>query len=166
MNNHIRTKKTPRRIARGFTFIEVLIVIFIIGIMSSMAIPHLLHAHYKGRATKIVEDLRVIRDCMTSYHLDTGTWPNSRTWGRIPKGAQAHFPAGISFDLDSWETNYAFTNYSNKSQAWKDQRGYSVIVRARIQNLALANIVATMAPNMFDQIKINRKRGLFIIVLD
>jgi type II secretion system protein G len=166
MNNPIQNQKTHPRLARGFTLIELLIVLFIIGILASLSIPHLVHAHNKGKATKIVEDLRVIRDSMTSYHLDKGTWPRSRTWGLLPRGTQAVLPVGISFNLDSWETRYAFTNYSNKSQSWKDQRGYSVILRARIQNVALANVVATLAPNMFDQIRINRKRGIFIIVLD
>ncbi len=64
------------------------------------------------------------------------------------------------------ETRYAFTNYSNKSQAWKDKRGYSVILRARVQNVALANVVAKLAPNMFDRLRVNRKRGIFFIVLD
>jgi len=165
MNKAPRVQRPPKAPSKGFTLIEVLLVVFIIGILSTLAIPHLRHAHYKGRATKIVEDLRIIRNSLLSYHLDKGTWPRSRSWGRLPRGTLSHLPAGISFDLSSWETEYKFNNYANKSQSWRDKRGYAVILQARVRNIELANVVASLAPNMFDIVRINRKRGLFIIIL-
>ncbi len=145
---------------------EVLIVVCIIGILSSLALPNLLSAIYKGRAAKIVEDLRVIRDAVTTFHLDTNTWPRSRGYGLIRKELLPYLPAGVSFDLSSWDTDYAVTNYSNKDQAWKDTRGYSVILRARINNVRLANAVKLLAPNLFDSISLNKKRGIFYLYLE
>jgi prepilin-type N-terminal cleavage/methylation domain-containing protein len=150
----------------GFTLIEVLIVVFIIGLLASLALPNLMSALYKGRAAKVVEDMRIIRDSLTDYHLDKNIWPKSRGWGKIPRGVDFHLPPAISFDLTSWQTRYAFTNYSNKSQDWRDKRGYTVILRSRIDDIRLANAVYTLAPQLFNKVTINKKRGIFIIILE
>ena len=151
---------------KGFSLIEMLIVVTIIGLLASLAVPNILHAYYKGRATKIVTDLRAIRDVAINYNSDNSNWPRSRSWGRIPPEFRPHLPPTTTFDLTSWDVRYAYTNYSNKSQQWKDKRGYSVVIRAQINNVAMANVVATLAPNMFKKVTINKKRGTFFIALE
>lgn len=146
--------------------IEVLIVVGIIGILSTFLIPNVIQAHYKGRASRIVTDLRVIRDTLLRYHMEKNSWPKSRTWGRIPPEFRTYLPPGALFDIPGWETSLAYTNYSNKSADWISGRGYTVVLRARIQNIMLANMVQRMAPNLFYSAKINKKRGIFFIALE
>jgi prepilin-type N-terminal cleavage/methylation domain-containing protein len=152
--------------AKGFTLIEILIVVAILGILASFLLPNAIQAYYKGRAAKVVNDMRVIRDCALRYQMDKNSWPRSRTWGRTPPEFQSYLPPGTSFDLSGWDVEFAFTNYSNKSDDWTDQRGYTVVLRARVQNVMLANRIYKMAPNLFFNISINKKQGMFIIALE
>ena len=72
--------------------IEVLIVVGIIGILSTFLLPNVIQAHYKGRASRIVTDLRVIRDTLLRYHMEKYSWPRSRTWDRIPPEFRSYLP--------------------------------------------------------------------------
>jgi prepilin-type N-terminal cleavage/methylation domain-containing protein len=154
------------RKARGFTMIEVLIVVAIIGILATFLLPNIVQAHYKARASKIVSDLRIIRDTCLRYHMEKNTWPRSRTWGRIPPELLSYLPPGTLFDIPGWDVSLAFTNYSNKSDKWVDQQGYRVVIRTRIQNIMLANRVSRTAPNLFSEVRINKKRGMFFVALE
>lgn len=151
---------------KGFTLIEVLIVVAILGILASFLVPNIVQALYKGRASSIVSDARIIRDTLLRYHIEKNSWPRSRGWGRIPPEFRSYLPPGAIFDIPGWETSLAFTNYSNKSAKWVDKRGYSVVIRVRIRNIMLANKVYRMAPNLFMQASINKNRGIFYIALE
>jgi prepilin-type N-terminal cleavage/methylation domain-containing protein len=154
------------RQTKGFTLIEILIVVAILGILASLLLPSAIQAYYKGRAAKVVNDMRVIRDTALRYQVDKNSWPRSRTWGRTPPEFQSYLPPGTSFDLSGWDVEFAFTNYSNKSDDWIEDRGYTVVLRARVQNVMLANRIYKMSPNLFYDVAINKKRGLFIIALE
>jgi hypothetical protein len=84
----------------------------------------------------------------------------------IPPEFQSYLPPGTSFDLSGWDVEFAFTNYSNKSDAWTEDRGYTVVLRARVQNVILANRIYRMSPNLFYDVTINKKQGMFIIALE
>ncbi len=159
-------KSSKMKKRSGFTLIEVLIVVAILGILASFLVPNIVQAHYKGRASRIVSDSRIIRDTLLRYHIERNSWPRSRGWGIIPPELRSYLPAGAQFDMSAWQTSLAYTNYSNKSAEWVDQRGYTVVIRIRIQNVMLANIVYRMGPNLFIDAAINKKRGLFYIALE
>lgn len=60
----------------GFTMVELLIVIVIIGIMSSMMMLSTGSATDKAEATKIVSDLRNIQSASVLYFADNESWPS------------------------------------------------------------------------------------------
>jgi prepilin-type N-terminal cleavage/methylation domain-containing protein len=166
-NKMFSSKKYRKsRTDKGFTLIEILIVVGIIGILATFLLPNIVQAHYKARASKIVSDLRIIRDSCLRYHIEKNSWPRSRTWGRIPPELVSYVPPGTQFDIPGWDVSLAFTNYKNKSDAWIRQRGYSVVIRTRIQNIMLANKVNSMAPNLFSRANINKNRGMFFVALE
>ncbi|MBN1225149.1 MAG: prepilin-type N-terminal cleavage/methylation domain-containing protein [Candidatus Aminicenantes bacterium] len=151
---------------QGFTLIEVLIVIAIIGLLATFSIPHLMQAHNKGKAAKIVTDLRAIRNAALNYNISRGQWPRSRTWGRIPPEFVSYLPPSASFDLPSWDLSYAYSNYASKSAQWIGDKGYTVILRARVYNIMLANAIRKLAPSLFSVVSVNRTRGMFTIILE
>lgn len=164
--NTQKTRKNSRARHKGFSLIELLIVISIIGLLSSFLIPNLVQTHYKGKALKIVTDMRAIRDVAMTYNMDLHEWPRSKGWGKIPKDFKPHLPPGATFNLGSWDVKYAYSNFSNKSDKWKSKRGYSVILRARVKDRQLANAMFRVAPDFFHIVRINRKRGLFTVILE
>ena len=62
---------TPSRLVEGFTLIELMVVIIIIGILSAIAIPVFLHQRKKGWDAAAKQDLRNLAGFQEIYFLDT-----------------------------------------------------------------------------------------------
>jgi general secretion pathway protein G len=61
----------------GFTLIELMAVIAIIGILVSMAVPQYKNAITTAREAALVEDLSRMRDAIEQYYADKGKYPES-----------------------------------------------------------------------------------------
>lgn len=62
--------------AKGFTLVEMLIVVIIIGILSGMMMISTGSASDKAEATKIVSDMRNIKTACLMYYADYNVWPS------------------------------------------------------------------------------------------
>ena len=60
----------------GFTLIEVLIVVAIVGIITAAAIPLYGNALRQSRSAALTADVKVVYDAMMRYHVDKGTFPS------------------------------------------------------------------------------------------
>lgn len=61
---------------KGFTLVEVLIVIVIIGVLSGLLVTSAVGAIDKAEATKIVSDLKNIQSASVLYFSDNSQWPS------------------------------------------------------------------------------------------
>lgn len=59
----------------GFTLLELLVVMTIIGILASIAIPALRDSPQRAREAALREDLFTLRSTIDSYHGDKGYYP-------------------------------------------------------------------------------------------
>ena len=64
---------------RGFTLVEIMIVVAIIALLASIAVPNFLRARKRSQASKILEDLRQIDNATDEYAMD-----NNKTGGMNP----------------------------------------------------------------------------------
>lgn len=61
---------------RGFTLIELMITIAIIGILAAIAIPNYISYRKKALVAKAQSELKTIEKALTMLAIDTGFWPN------------------------------------------------------------------------------------------
>ena len=70
------TTRTSQRTA-GFTLVELLIVIAIVGILAAVAMPNMKNAPRRAREAVLKEDLYQIRSCIDQHLGDKGAYPAS-----------------------------------------------------------------------------------------
>lgn len=62
---------------KGFTLIELIIVVAIIGILATIAVPAMRTAPQRAREAALKEDLYTFRSCLDQFHADRGRFPAS-----------------------------------------------------------------------------------------
>ena len=72
MLKRLRAKKNEE----GFTLIELMIVIAIIGILAAIAIPQFAAYRAKGYNTAAIGDIRNLRTELESYYAEWSEYPN------------------------------------------------------------------------------------------
>ena len=66
-----------RRNQRGFTLVELMIVVIIVGILAAVAIPMYQGATERAKASEAVAALGTIRGAMRVYYAEHGTYVNA-----------------------------------------------------------------------------------------
>jgi general secretion pathway protein G len=62
---------------RGFTLIEVLVVMAIIATLLTIAVPRYFGSLQRSQEAALRQDLAVIRDALDKFKSDAGAFPNS-----------------------------------------------------------------------------------------
>jgi len=62
---------------RGFTLIEVMVVVVILGILAALVVPKIMNRPDEARITKARQDLRAIESALALYKLDNYSYPST-----------------------------------------------------------------------------------------
>ena len=60
---------------KGFTLLEILVVLSIIGIILSFVVPNVINRPDEARRAKVLNDINVIESALNLYKLDNGDYP-------------------------------------------------------------------------------------------
>ncbi len=72
----------------GFTLIELMIVIAIIGVLASIAIPNYISYRRRAMVARAQADLKTIEKAVSMLALDTGLYPSKRPFGELLGGPE------------------------------------------------------------------------------
>jgi general secretion pathway protein G len=62
---------------RGFTLIEMMVVMVVIGILLTIAVPRYLRSLERSREAVLKQDLSALRESIDKFYGDTGKFPES-----------------------------------------------------------------------------------------
>ncbi len=62
---------------RGFTLLEIMVVIVILGILASLVVPTLMGNKEKADRQKAVSDITALENALDMYKLDNSLYPNT-----------------------------------------------------------------------------------------
>jgi general secretion pathway protein G len=65
------------RAARGFTLIEIMVVVVIIGLLAAVILPNIFSNLSKAQITKARSDIQAIEGGLTMYKLDNYKYPST-----------------------------------------------------------------------------------------
>lgn len=95
-----------RRAAAGFTLIELMIVVTIIGILATISQPMFRNAMAQAREAALRENLYVLRDAIDKFSADNDKYPESLT-DLVEKRYVRKLPKDpITGSAESWQVVY------------------------------------------------------------
>jgi general secretion pathway protein G len=114
-----RTTKKPWGEQSGFTLLEILIVITILGILASLVAVRLMDRPGEARALKAEMDIKTLETALKLYKLDNAFYPTTEqglnalvekpTTGRIPmKWREGGYLEKEVVPKDPWGNDYLF----------------------------------------------------------
>ena len=71
-------KSVKRAPQAGFTLLEVMVVIVILGVLASLVVPNLLGNKERADQQKVVSDLTALENSLDMYKLDNGQYPSTQ----------------------------------------------------------------------------------------
>ena len=89
----------------GFTIIELIIVVAIIGILAAMAMPSLRHHPQRAQEAVLKTNLRTLRDVLDQYKGDKGHYPASLD-ALVDDGYLRDIPFDPIADTQDWDVEY------------------------------------------------------------
>ncbi|MFM2480598.1 type II secretion system major pseudopilin GspG [Celerinatantimonas sp. YJH-8] len=70
-------RRQQHRRSRGFTLLEVMVVIVIIGLMATLVVPNLMGNKEKADQKKALADIVALENALDMYKLDNNVYPTT-----------------------------------------------------------------------------------------
>ncbi|MCW5936083.1 MAG: prepilin-type N-terminal cleavage/methylation domain-containing protein [Fimbriimonadaceae bacterium] len=116
------TKRSSKR--KGFTLVEIMIVVLIIGILLAIAVPNFITARQNSRAQTIIATLRQVEaakdQCAMDKGLTTGDDCDDTDMEEYMKTYPPEFPVNGTFEKNTIGSDPTFE--SKTADEWKTDK--------------------------------------------
>ena len=117
MKIKIRKHKNSKSLEKGFSLIEILVVLMIIGLLATVVAINVLPSQDRARIDKAQTDIRILEQALELYRLDMFSYPseqeglkaliekpsNNKVSDRYRQGGYIR-----KLELDPWGNNYLY----------------------------------------------------------
>ena len=120
-------KTSAKYAQRGFTLIEIMVVVVIIGVLGAIVVPQFMSRPDQAKVTAAKTDIQAISTALEMYRLDTFSYPSTQqgleALSKRPSGtpvAKNWNPQGYlkSMPLDPWGTPYQYLSPGTRSPGY------------------------------------------------
>ena len=82
---------------QGFTIVELLAVMIVLGLLASIALLKYIDLRHRARAVQVAADLESVRLAAYGAWYEHNTWPNEAAAGQVPADLVPYLPQNFSF---------------------------------------------------------------------
>jgi len=90
----------------GFSLIELLVAVSIVGILAGLAIPNVKTMIQRARAADVAGTMNVVKVAALNYNANAHSWPTESASGVVPPELKQYLPANFSFNHDGYQVDY------------------------------------------------------------
>lgn len=102
----------------GFTLIEVMVVVVILGILAAVVVPNIMSKPDEARVSKAKQDVRALEAALNAYKLDNYDYPSTEQGlaalvkkpSGTPEAKHWNGPYVKKVPLDPWHNPYQYMN--------------------------------------------------------
>ena len=136
----------------GFTLVELVVVIAILGILAGLAIPRFVNANMAARGSKILADMNACESAINIYYVKNGDYPSNTanlvssymaSWPKPPIGSalvKKHDNNDLMLDVQA--TKYAYVKPRSGSELDIS------VGRVTLGGMTIEEILSTSATNL------------------
>lgn len=116
----------------GFSLIELMIVVVILGLLATLLVPRIMDRPEEARVSKAMMDIRTLESALRLYRLDNGMYPTTEQGlialirkpesGPAPRNYRSGgYLEGVAVPKDPWGNEYLYRSPGEQ------QRDYEII---------------------------------------
>lgn len=91
---------------RGFTFIELLVVVIVLSLLATLALLKYIDLRHRAMSASATADLQAVRLAAYSAWYEHGVWPGEVGAGAVPGGLIPYLPGGFDFSKPEYTLDW------------------------------------------------------------
>jgi len=95
-----------RRARRGFSLIELMTVMAVIGLLAALGIPRYRDMKRRAYSANVLSDFNTVRVAAYNYFADNSTYPPDGSMGSPPPSLVTYLPQGFRFTNENYTLDY------------------------------------------------------------